>query len=47
MVWCVQNGDDNADKPRPEVGQDLADVVPAGAERGEEGVADGAFQGAA
>lgn len=28
------------------MGQDLADVVAAGAEHGEEGIADGAFQGA-
>ena len=31
----------------PEVGQDLSEVVSAGAEDGEEGVADGSFQGAA
>lgn len=47
MACCVQNGGDNPGKPSPEVGQDLADVVAAGAERGKEGVADGAFQSAA
>jgi hypothetical protein len=36
---------DNSGKPSLEVGQDLADVVAAGAERSKEGVADGAFQG--
>ena len=39
-------GGDNPGKPSPEVGQDLADVVAAGAENGKYGVANGAFQGA-
>ena len=38
------NGSENPGKASPEVGQDLSDVVAAGAERGKEGVADGAFQ---
>ena len=37
---------DNPGKPSPEVGQDLANVVAAGVQDGEDRVADGAFQGA-
>ena len=47
MVDCFESGGDNPGKPSPEVGQDLADVVAAGAEDGEEGIPDGALQGAA
>ena len=39
-----RHGSDNPGKPSPEVGQDLADVVAAGAEDGEEGIADRACQ---
>ena len=46
-VFGGPQGRDNPGKPSPEVGQDLEDVVAAGAERSKEGVADGAFQGAA
>ena len=48
LIRCVdgrRDGGDHAGKPSLKVGQDLSDVVPAGAEHGEEGVADGAFQG--
>ncbi len=38
-------GGDNPGKPSPQVGQGLADVVAAGAEDGEEGIPEGAFQG--
>lgn len=46
-VFGSPQGGDNPDKPSPEVGQDLADVVAASAEHGEEGIPDGALQGAA
>lgn len=46
VVCCVQSGDDNPGKPSAEVGQYLADVVSAGAKDGEDGITDGAFQGA-
>lgn len=35
-------GSDYPGKPSPEVGQDLSDIMSAGAEDGEKGVADGA-----
>ncbi len=44
VVDCVQNGGEYPGKPSSEVGQDLSDVVAAGAKCGKEGVADGAFQ---
>lgn len=44
VVDYSPNGSENPGKPSPEVGQDLSDVVAAGAERGKEGVADGAFR---
>ena len=40
-------GSDDPGKPSPEVGQDLADIVSAGAEHGKEGIPDGAFERAA
>lgn len=43
-VFGGPQGSDNPSKPSPEVGQDLADVVAAGAEHGEEGIPDGALQ---
>lgn len=44
-LCCEDCGYDQR-KPNPNMGQDLADVVSAGAEHGKEGIADGAFQGA-
>jgi hypothetical protein len=46
-IWwslCAPKGSDNPGKPRPEVRQDLADVVAAGAEDGKEGITNRAFQ---
>ena len=44
-VFGGPQGSDNPDKPSPEVGQDLADVVAAGAQDGKQGIPDGALQG--
>lgn len=49
MVWanarkCVQEHADNPGAQSPEVGEDLADVVAAAAEDGEEDVAKAALQ---
>jgi hypothetical protein len=44
VVVCVQNGGDDASKPSPEMGEDLARVVAAATEDGEEGVGRGTLQ---
>lgn len=44
---CAPQGRDDPGKPSPEVRQDLADVVLAGAEDGKEGITNRAFQRAA
>jgi len=44
LVWVAFGGKEGGEcpgKPSPEVGQELADVVSAGAESCEEGIADG------
>src|SRR3712207_27204 len=43
----AQHHDDDLGKPSPEVGEDLAEVVAAAAEHGEECVAQGALEAAA
>ena len=43
----VQDQGDDCGKPSPEVGEDLAEVVSAAAEHGEDGVAEGALEAAA
>lgn len=44
LIFGRPQGGDDPGKPSPEVGQDLSDVVSAGAEYGEEGIPDGAPQ---
>jgi hypothetical protein len=50
MVWLayrLSEGGEEGEQKGPEVGEGLADVVPATAEHGVEGVTDGALEDAA
>ncbi len=44
---CVNEAGEESEQKGPQVGEDLADVVPAAAEHGKDGIAKGALEGAA